>query len=202
MKKYDVFLWMVTLVLGISVFFFPETIPVHWDISWNVDGYGSRYMLFIYALLPIVIYYGMLLTKKIDPRTDELKKRGKTYNTIRTYLSFFFVLFAVFFYYITLNPHSNGTFFISMIVGGMFIMLGNYMPKVPKNYFLGIRSPWTLASDVVWKKTHKVAGYGYVIAGLLTIIGGFMNIYWLIFISIIIVTIYVYVYSYVEYRKL
>lgn len=135
MKKYDIFLFVVTVLLVVGVFFFSETVPIHWNASWQVDGYGSRYTLLILAFLPMVVYYGMSLTKRIDPRKDVLKYRGKTYDTIQKYLSFFFILLVIFFYYMTLKPESNGTILISFILGGMFIMLGNYMPTVPKKLF-------------------------------------------------------------------
>lgn len=202
MKKYDIFLFVVTVLLVVGVFFFSETVPIHWNASWQVDGYGSRYTLLILAFLPMVVYYGMSLTKRIDPRKDVLKYRGRTYDTIQKYLSFFFILLVIFFYYMTLKPESNGTILISFILGGMFIMLGNYMPTVPKNYFLGIKTPWTLASEVVWKKTHKVAGYCYVLAGVLIIVGGLIDMYWVIFASIGVATVYVFIYSYIEFKRL
>ena len=206
MKKYfyDIFIWVMTIVLCVSIFFYPETVPIHWNGNWEVDGYGSRYTMLIFALLPIVIYYGMLLTKKIDPKYKNLQKNGKTYETIRKVLSFFFVLFGIFFYYLTANPKSDGSIMIGLLLGGMLVVFGNYMPKVPKNYFLGIRTPWTLASEIVWKKTHKIGGYLYVISGVMVVIWSlfFPQMYGVVLAVILVSSAIIFIYSYLEFRKI
>lgn len=66
-KLFDVFIWVITLVFVGSIFTMSDIVPVHWNMNWEVDRYGSRYNFLIVALLPIFTYYGMLLTKNIDP---------------------------------------------------------------------------------------------------------------------------------------
>lgn len=203
-KIFDVFIWMITFVFVIGVFFLPKTVPVHWDVNWNIDRYGSRYELFIVAFIPLLTYYGMLFTKKIDPHRKGILSREKTYDLIRTWLSLLMILFAGFIYVMTIKPHMNGTFILCFLFGFMFIGLGNYMPKIPKNYFLGIRTPWTMASEYVWKKTHLLSGYAFVISGVLIILSGFISkeALFIVLLGVIFIDMFIaYVYSYKVYQK-
>ena len=207
MKKiclYDFFIWIATFLLCIGIFFMPERVPVHWDVNWNVDRYGSRYELLIMSLSPIFIYYGMLLTKKIDPRQDKIFLREKTYDLMRKGLSFFFVLLSCFFYYIIFHSQVNGTFMICLLFGTLFIGIGNDMPRFPQNYFLGIRTPWTLNDETNWKITHRIGGYLFLIGGILIIGTSFLSSqisFIILMIVVFMVSIGSYVISYLIYRK-
>ena len=166
-KIFDIVLWIITLFFIGGVFLMPETVPIHWDINWKVDGYGSRYYLIILALFPILVHYGMFFAKKIDSRKRNIEKREKTYEIFRYGLTCFFIVLVVIFYYLTLNPQGNIKVILLSVLGLLLIGMGNYMPKVPQNYFLGIKTPWTLANEYVWKKTHKLGGYSYIVVGLI-----------------------------------
>lgn len=203
-KIFDVFIWMITFVFVIGVFFLPKTVPVHWDMNWSVDRYGSRYELLIVALIPLFIYYGLSFTRAIDPHKKGILSREKTYNLIRMGLSLLMVLFAGFIYVMTIKPHMNGTLILCFLFGFMFIGLGNYMPKIPKNYFLGIRTPWTMASEYVWKKTHLLSGYTFVASGVLIILSGFIGnkVLFIVLLGVIFIDMFIaYVYSYKVYQK-
>ncbi|UTY40117.1 DUF1648 domain-containing protein [Allocoprobacillus halotolerans] len=76
-KVFDYVLWIMTLLLTVGVFLMPETVPVHWDANWEVDGYGSRYLFLIIVFLPVLVYYEMSLTKRIDPKRCNLEKERK-----------------------------------------------------------------------------------------------------------------------------
>lgn len=203
-KIYDVFLWIFSVLMIIGVFFLPDTIPVHWNIQWEVDGFGSRYLFLVFALLPIIIYYGMLITKKIDPQKVKIEKRGKTYDLMRRILSIFFILLYVFFYCLILYPDTKLQNLLFLIFGFLFIATGNYFPKMPQNFFLGVKTAWTLSDEYVWKKTHQFAGYVFVFGGIIIFIIGLLNppyafVYF--FGSIIICSLFPIIYSYIIYRK-
>lgn len=74
-RVFDGILWGVTFLLVVTVFLMPDTVPLHWDENWQIDGYGSRYMFLILAFIPMAIYYGMSLTKHIDPKKNEFGKK-------------------------------------------------------------------------------------------------------------------------------
>lgn len=204
MKKhgFEIVLWVYTVILCCLVFLFPDTVPIHWDSNWQVNGYGSRYTLFLLALIPDLIYYGMLVTKKIDPNSMKLEKHANVYMFFRKMLTIFFMILAGFFYYLTAYPQTNGEAFMAVIMGALFIMIGNYLPQLPKNYFLGIRTPWTLANENVWIKTHRVGGYAFVGCGMLTILFGFIGqSLYVMLVCVIIASLFVFIYSYLLYKK-
>lgn len=204
-KGYEIFIWVVTVIFIGAIFFFPERVPVHWNSDWQIDEYGSRYTLLILAFLPILAYYGMMLTKKIDPKKGNFQSREKTYDIVRNLLSFMMILLSGFFYYLTVNPNVDGSIGISILLGCLLIGLGNYMPKVPANFFVGIKTPWTLSNDIVWAKTHRLGGYGFVLFGVLMIITGLFKVShmsWVIVIGVVLTVVFPMIYSYVIYKKL
>lgn len=202
-KYFQIFLWIMTgAFLGV-IGFLPETVPVHWNIDGKIDSYASRYMCIVLAVLPIVIYYGMILMKKIDPNQEKIKIRSATYEIVTKITAIFFIAFNVLYYYLILIGHIQIQTGICLIIGVFIIAIGNYLPKVPQNFFLGIRTPWTLKSEAVWKKTHKVGGYAFILLGIVTIISGFLHqfgFYLLISVCFIVV-VFIGLYSYKEYRK-
>lgn len=204
-KVFDIFIWTVTVFFVLGIFFLPNEVPLHWNINWEIDRYGSRYELLIIVLMPIIIYYGMLLTKKIDPKLKSIKKREKTYELIRKLISFFCVLLVIFFYFLIIYPIHNATFIICLLLGGLLIFIGNYMPKFPQSYFLGIRTPWTLANETVWIQTHRIGGYLYMLGGIVIILGGLFSPVVgsrVLIVSILIVILLTTFYSYIEYKRL
>lgn len=204
-KIFDIFMWIVTFILIGGIFFLPKQVPLHWNLEWEIDRYGSRYELLIIMLIPIVTYYGMLLAKNIDPEIHNIQKKNKTYELIRKSLAVFLVLLMGFIYLMILKPHMNGTFIICLLIGVFLIVLGNYMPKFPKNYFLGVRTPWTLSNEWVWKQTHRMSGYCFVVGGLFIIVGGLLpsTISFIIILSItILMTIFSLFYSYLLYKRI
>lgn len=204
-KAFDIFVWIITLIFVGIIFFMPETLPMHWDYQWNVDGYGSRYYLFMLALLPMLIYYGMLLILKIDPRKKNLEKRQGTYNIFRYGLTCFFMIFVVFFYYLSLNPHADVGNLLLLLLGVVLIGMGNYMPRVPQNYFLGIKTPWTLSNEYVWKKTHRIGGYSWMLIGVIMSLCGLFHFSYATIVMIVLLlgdVIFMMIYSYVVYRRM
>lgn len=207
MKKraFDIFIWVATIGLISAIFFLPDRVAVHWDMAFKPDRYGSRYEFLIFALLPIGTYYGMLLTKKIDPKRSSFHSREKTYEIIRKGMSVFFVVLCIFFLLLTTNLEINGTMVMCVVLGSMNILIGNYMPKLPQNFFLGIRTPWTLSSEIVWKKTQVIGGYSFVFVGVLILVWGLLSLpyaIWVLIFALVGVAIFACVYSFIIYKKL
>lgn len=203
-KSFDIFVWIMTFILIGAIFFMPDIIPIHWNANWQIDSYGSRYYLFILAVIPLLAYYGMLLMKKIDPHKGDIEKRAKTYNIFRYGLTCFFICLAVLVYYLSLNPTADIQMLLLLLMGMIFIGVGNYMPKLPQNYFLGIKTPWTLANEYVWRKTHKIGGYTWIVIGFIIMAFGLLN---LPYENIMVVTlvigdvVFMMIYSYMIYRQ-
>jgi uncharacterized membrane protein len=90
------------------------------------------------------------------------------------------------------------------MMGLLFIFIGYMLRKAKRNFFIGIRTPWTLSSDVVWDKTHQLGSVLFMLSGALALLGGFsggMSAFWLMFVPLIGSTIFLVIYSYVLYRR-
>ncbi len=148
----------------------PQTVPIHWNVKGEVDNYGSKNMLIILlALLPYFTYFLLKIIPLIDPK-NKLKNMGKKYEMLKMFLVGFMSLLATFIFYITKNDTAVSISFVYSLIGLLFIILGNYFPTIKHNYFIGIRTPWTLENETVWKQTHQMAGKYWMLGGILIII--------------------------------
>jgi uncharacterized membrane protein len=168
---------VAVLAAGISIWAYPhlpETIVTHWNLRGVPDGYSSRFWAL--ALMPLVML-GMtgLLTvlPKIDPRRENYAKFIDSYwliaNAILVFMGVAHVLVL-----------ANGMGYLVQVdrllplgVGLLFAFLGNYLTRIEPNWFIGIRTPWTLSSDAVWRKTHRTGGWLFVIGGIVIATGAF-----------------------------
>jgi len=201
------FLSLVNIIVGYFAYpRLPERVPTHWNIAGEVDGWGSAWQgAFLFPLIILGVFLLMIILPKIDPKKRNYAQMGKAYSTIVLML----IGFLSIVYYGTLGAalgYFNGTPALVQIgVGIVFIIIGNYMGKIKHNYFLGIRTPWTLASEEVWYKTHRMAGPLWVISGLLFIGISFFSeafITSMILFIIIAIAFIPIVYSFIIYKRL
>jgi uncharacterized membrane protein len=170
-----------------------------------VDGWGNKFTALL--LVPLVIvgmYLLMLVLPLIDPGRANYQNFPKAYNVIRvailTYMSAIYVamLAAAFGYKI------NMTSVILPLVGVLFIVLGNFLGKIRPNWFMGIRTPWTLSSQLSWDKTHRVGGWLFILMGLLFFPVALMQTTWSLVAMLVIDACLLgglIVYSYLVYRS-
>jgi len=198
---------IIIISFAIAIYLYPsmsDPMPAHWNAAGQVDSFMPKFWgLF---LMPIVSIAILLLFVAI-PRIDPLKKN---IDKFRSYFDGFIVIILMFFMYIhiltlmwSMNITFNMTQMILPAIGLLFIYLGFIMDKLKRNWFIGIRTPWTLSSDRVWEKTHRVGGIVFKFAGVITFFGVvFQSIaLWLLLIPIIIGIIYLFAYSYFEFQK-
>lgn len=148
----------------------PPRVPIHWNIYGEIDGYGSRLTgAFAIPGITLAAYIGMLITPRIDPKRANYAKFTGAYSAFVTV----FVLFMLGLYATTILVAFGYDLNVGMItqigVGLLLMVMGNYLTRVRHNYFFGIKTPWTLASEIVWRKTHRTGGILFVISGLLII---------------------------------
>jgi uncharacterized membrane protein len=183
----------------------PTKIPIHWNIDGEVDGWGTKtHLLFMVLFLNGFVYFILLITPIIDPK-NRLATIQKKYLSIRLIITLAMSLVSTYIIYSTVNQVVNVSI-IFVFIGVMLAVLGNYFQVLPNNYFIGIKTPWTIENDIVWKKTHQLAGKMWVVGGLLIVILNFLVptiIYQTVFFAIIGILIVVpIVYSYLIFRKL
>jgi uncharacterized membrane protein len=143
----------------------PEKVPMHWNIKGEIDRYGEKIeLLLIPILLPLLVYIIFLVIPKIDPK-NKLNKMGNKLQNIKVLLTIFMAVLALFIIYSAKNQSFTNPNYIILGMGVLFIVLGNYFKTIKPNYFLGIRTPWTLESETVWKETHKLAGKMWFVGG-------------------------------------
>ena len=201
-------LGLVLLSVGLSFWAYPQLphrVPTHWDLAGNVNGYSSR--AFTVAFMPgmaAAIWVLMIVLPAISPRGYRFEDSATAFYEamIATIALFVAVQFLILRAAITATPPSIEVIFA--LIGALLTVLGILIAKVPKNFFMGIRTPWTLASDEVWKQTNRLGGRLMVIAGVAVIVCSpflFVAVPALIACIAAIVAVPL-VYSYVLYRRI
>jgi uncharacterized membrane protein len=199
---------LTLLAIGLSFYFyanFPPLIASHWNIAGEVDGWMSRGLgAFLFPGLILVFYLLLLFLPSLDPKKKQYQDFPKVYHIVKNMIvAFMFILYILTSFY-NLGFNINITIATTSLVGILLFIMGLYMNKIKSNWFLGIRTPWTMSSDKVWEKTHKLGGWMFCIFGLLIMACGFAPVSWrawLFIIGIILAIFPVYIYSYLVYRK-
>src|SRR5665647_597906 len=162
------------LIIGIFNNSLPDQIPIHWSLDGSVQ-YGSHFTLWINGLMGILFAILFPILRKIDPRSKNYDKFGKYYDEFQIFLMLFFIAITSVIVSESLNPgRINVEMVIVLLVGVLFAIIGNMMPKFKNNFFIGIRTPWTLANAEVWNRTHRLAGIMWVFGGLVIIAAAIM----------------------------
>ncbi|MBY0091524.1 MULTISPECIES: SdpI family protein [Priestia] len=208
MKKhvFPLSITLLTLVAWlIALPHLPATMPIHWGANGEADGFATKINAMILTVgIMVLIYFIIAFVPRIDPRKENYKYFSKTYNILlnAVLLLFFFVNMSTILQGLGYNVPMS---YIAPIMAGLvFIIIGNYLQRVRSNYFMGIRTPWTLSNETVWKKTHRLSGKIFFIGGLLILISAFLPdgyksvIMWG---SIVLCVAIPYLYSYLAYKK-
>ncbi len=184
----------------------PEKVPIHWNIKGEIDRFGNKSeLLLIPILLPLLIYIILLIIPKIDPK-NRIRKMCNKYQQMKILLTTFMSILALFIIYSAKNQSFANNNYIVLLIGLVYIILGNYLKFIKVNYFIGIRTPWTLESEIVWEKTQKLGGKIWFIGGILIVFLSLLLDKQLAFILFIIITVIIIVtpviYSYLLYKKI
>jgi uncharacterized membrane protein len=182
----------------------PERMASHWSIHGEVDGYSSRYFgLFGLPVISVVLLLFLIWIPKLEPLKANFTKFEKYYDGfIVVFISFFFYI-----YILTILWNLDMTFnMLRMLVPAfalLFYYLGILIENAKRNWFVGIRTPWTMSNDVVWDKTHKRGGFLFKIAGGISLFGVPFPDYAILFMLVpaVVVALYCFVYSYFEFKR-
>lgn len=176
----------------------------HWNAQGIVDGYSGKLInILMFPILLLVLLILFIFIPKIDPKKKNIKEFEGTFNIfVSAFLSFMLLLQLQVFLWNTGTQISMNTI-MPILMGLLFIVISQLVSKAKQNYTIGIRTPWTLHSERVWEKTHKIGGKLFLISGVLSILSFLLPEFTYIIVlgSAIISTIIVFVYSYIEYKR-
>lgn len=206
-KIKNIVLLIILVSFAIAFYYYPQMpnmMASHWGFEGEVNGYMSKFWgLFLMPIMSLALFILFLLIPQIDPLKENVAK-------FRKYFDGFILVFEVFLFYLylitifwNLGARFDMTAALMPAMAILFYYMGIMIGKAERNFFIGIRTPWTLSSDSVWKKTHQLGGKLFKAAAVFTALGFFFPTYaiWLMIVPIVGVSIYLTVYSYVEFKK-
>jgi uncharacterized membrane protein len=182
----------------------PEQIPFHWNLSGEIDSYADRIYLLFTAMLPLFLYGLFIIIPKIDPKPESFRIHAAEYSTVIAVLILFLISLHWAVIAVSFGVNIDIVFWIRIALGLIFIVMGNYMGGIRHNYTFGIRTPWTLADEDVWNKTHRLGGYIFAACGALIFAFAFAPsfIAFMITIGSILLSVsLLFVYSYLIFAK-
>jgi len=208
MKKSEIFILFIVLfsfVLGIWLYpQMPEKMASHWNSRGEVDGYFSKFWgLFLMPIISFVLFLLFILIPQIDPLKANIEK-------FRKYFDIFIILIILFLFYLyllTIFWNFGNRFSMNQVLppafGVLFFYCGILIEKAKRNWSIGIKTPWTLSSETVWNKTHRLGGKLFKIAGIIAFLGTVFpsGAFFFVLSPIIASSIYLIFYSYLEYQK-
>lgn len=178
----------------------PERIPSHWNLNGEIDGHVSKaFAVFAMPSIMLLIHWFTALLTLSDPKKQNHSE--KILHLIFWIVPVLNVALSAFMYSAAMGTAVRMELFVSVFLGLLFLIIGNYLPKCRQNYTVGLKLPWTLHSEENWNRTHRLAGWIWVIGGFAIIVSGFFGTIAVTLAAPIAMAIVPTVYSYLLYRK-
>lgn len=183
----------------------PDKIPIHWNFKGEIDGWGSKIQL-VYILfgLTVLSYVILLLIPLIDPK-KKLEKMGNKFYLLKFWVVLLMSLIGLFILY-SVQQSSSNIKGVYVLLGFMIMVFGNYFPTLKPNYLVGIKTPWTLENETVWKETHNLGGklwfYGAAVLTMLVLLLPVESSFIVFMSGMLILVIVPIVFSYMRFNAL
>jgi uncharacterized membrane protein len=182
----------------------PNIVPIHWNAHGQVDGWGPKWSLLLYG--PGMMTFVVLVTAALpwlSPKKFEVDSFRETY----LYIMVAIVATLAYIQILILLASLGMTLDVGRAIEGgvclLITLLGNVLGKVRRNFFVGIRTPWTLASDAVWNRTHRLGAKTFFVCGLLGLIAVvFRAPFWVPVVAILVAAFVPAIYSLLFYKQL
>ncbi|MCK4927304.1 MAG: SdpI family protein [Candidatus Aenigmarchaeota archaeon] len=207
MERREYLIWAIIALMFISGAYIypsmPETMATHWDAEGNVNGYSTRAVgVFLIPALTLGIYLLMLAI----PHIAVYRKNIESFKKYYFYMIAGIVIFLAVVQSAMLAANMGYAFEMNYIImptiAVLFYGIGIILEKTRRNFFIGIRTPWTLSSDAVWEKTNRIGSKMFRVFGVLAVLSLFVPGSLLFFIAAVFIgVIYLFAYSYLEYEK-
>jgi uncharacterized membrane protein len=204
-----IILMLIPIVYLISIWgTVKDQVPLHFNMQGVADDYGSRWVFaLLSAGISIPIYLLMRFIPKLDPK-KKISKDSKPFYMMRIGIAALMSAIGCWIIYTTTN-YGNVKFsmrLVPILVSGFMILMGNYLPTIKQNYFMGIRTPWTLELPEVWTKTHLITGRAFFYGGFICLLlSVFLPELALVFVTtggMLAISVFGVIYSYVIYKKI
>lgn len=202
--KLGLLLFLIPFIIGMIFYSqMPNQMPIHFGFNNEADNYASKeFALFGLPSFLLLIYFIAYKITSLDPKR---KNQGdKAFNIVLFFVPILSIITSSLAISYAKGQKPDIGLIMTLSICLMFILLGNYMPKIKRNYSLGIKLPWTMDNDFIWDKTHRFAGKVYMVCGFLGIIIAilFKNMEFLFAINIFVMVILPTIYSYLLYKNL
>lgn len=207
-KRQWLMLAIILASFAIGAYFLPwmpAKMASHWDINGNVNGYMPKiFALFLMPVISLALFGLFLIIPRIDPLRENIKKFRGYFDMFIAVLIFFMLYVYLLTILWNLGTKFNMGQMLMPAFGLMIYYCGVLMQNAKRNWFIGIRTPWTLSSEAVWNKTHQLGGRLFKIAGVLAFLGIFIPKYAFFFILVPVIgfSAFLFLYSYIKYRAI
>lgn len=206
MKKYKFTIVLTTLITFLPILVglvlwnrLPDKIATHFDMNNTANGWSSKpFAVFGIPLLLTGVHLLCAFVTFNDPKKRNIG--DKMLKLILWIVPVISVITNCMIYVTALGTKVNTELFMNVILGIVFVGIGNYLPKCKQNYTAGIKIPWTLDSEENWNRTHRMAGWLWVIGGLLMLVNAFVQTQWM-FAVIPVIALVPEIYSFILYKK-
>lgn len=181
----------------------PAEVAIHFNFEGIADNFAGKWIVFVLALLPLFFLGLFFIIPKLDPRQEAYQKHHQVYTIVIFSTTLLFIIIHWITLFIALGVAIPVEHIMPILVGILFIIIGNFLPRVRSNYTLGIRTPWALEDANNWKKTQRAGGYCFILAGSLIILESLFlrPLTFLFWLSLVIAIVVPYMTSYLDYRK-
>jgi len=209
MKKHLIPILMILISISLWLIFYPQLpdqVPMQWGVDGSVNWSASKFIaLFTNNGMYVLLYLIILFSPKIDPKKKNYQQFSRSYEIITLSIMSLFLLINLIVLFTSLGYPLQIHFFIPILVGLLLIIFGNYMQTIKPNWLFGIRTPWTLDNEEVWRKTHRLGARIFIILGFILITTPFISDQYVLpvtLISIFVGALIPIFYSYYLYQKL
>lgn len=182
----------------------PQQVPMHYDWNGKIDRYGDKSELILLPFtLPLLTWLILIIVPRIDPK-KKMEKMGNKFQSFKFILITFMSALATYAVHSSRPGANFNPITVFMLMGILFAILGHYFQSMRPNYFIGIRTPWTLENEQVWKDTHKMGGKIWMACGILLVVSGLFipsQAYYILFVICLVIMVLVpTVYSYRRFK--
>jgi uncharacterized membrane protein len=172
----------ILVMLGVSAWAWPQLpdggrIPIHWGLDGQPNGWAPKWVaLLISPAIGAIVAIVLGVIPAIEPRRSNLARSSGFYLTAWAGAMIVLTVAHVLAVSVALGATLQIGRLVVILVGLLYVAIGNFLPKTRSNFFAGIRTPWTLTSERSWTVTHRVGGWGFVLVGALAVVSGVLDL--------------------------